>query len=289
VAWDDLTGAGVHLSSSPIETTRFGVSIGRLSVGWDLPTGGTAHEAAASALADALDRSPDDVVVVRYPAHLVRLGAVVAGSGRDIIPAGALTYWGAEAKGIPRTTDDNLDVVPAASLSGSAADVGRVLDDVIADSFAGYGNHYLANPLLDRNAGLAGYQDWARRSLRGDRDALVLLAAGVPIGMATLVGSGDGRSHLEVLLAGMVTAAQGRGQYSVLLAACAAEAHRRGLSRLIISTQVHNVRVQRAWVRLGLSPFAAIETVHAVRRNLLDLRNVGTISRGSSPHRSTSS
>jgi GNAT superfamily N-acetyltransferase len=69
----------------------------------------------------------------------------------------------------------------------------------------------------------------------------------------------------------MISAAQGRGRYAVLLAACAAEAHRRGLSRLIISTQVHNVRVQRAWARLGLRPFAAIETVHAVRRNLLDL------------------
>jgi GNAT superfamily N-acetyltransferase len=271
VTWDDLTGAGVHLSSNPVETTRFGVSIGRLIVGWDLPTGGAAHEAAANALADALVRSPDDVIVVRYPAHLVRLGAVVAGSGRDIVPAGALTYWGAEANSILEATDDDLDVAPAASLSGSATDVGRVVDDVIADSFAGYSNHYLANPLLDSDAALAGYQDWARRSLRGDRDALVLLAAGVPIGVATLVGSGDSKSHLEVLLAGMISAAQGRGRYAVLLAACAAEAHRRGLSRLIISTQVHNVRVQRAWARLGLRPFAAIETVHAVRRNLLDL------------------
>jgi hypothetical protein len=33
---------------------------------------------------------------------------------------------------------------------------------------------------------------------------------------------------------------------------------------------VHNVRVQRAWARFGLRPFAAVETVHLVDRALLD-------------------
>jgi GNAT superfamily N-acetyltransferase len=141
--------------------------------------------------------------------------------------------------------------------------------DAVADSFAGYGNHYLANPLLDSAAALAGYQEWARRSLSGERDALVLVGSGRPIGVATLVGSHDGTSHLEVLLAGLVSAAQGRGSYAVLLTACADEARQRGLSRLIISTQVHIVRVQRAWARLGLRPFAAVETVHAVRAGRL--------------------
>ena len=269
MAWDDLTGTDVRLSSNAVETARFGVSIARLSVGWDLPTSGPTFEFAAEAVSDALARSPDDVVVVRYPAQVIRLGAVVARSGRTVVPAGALTYWGARAESVPTVTGEDLAVEPAASLPGSAADVGRMLDDVVADSFAGYGNHYLANPLLDSGAALAGYQEWARRSLPGDRDALVLVGSTGPIGVATLVGSHDGRSHLEVLLAGLVSAAQGRGSYAVLLSACAGEARRRGLDRLIISTQVHNVRVQRAWARLGLRPFAAVETVHAVRTALV--------------------
>lgn len=283
MAWDDLTGVDVHLSSSPVETTRFGVSVGRLSVGWDLPTTGAEYQAAADALADALERTDDDVVVVRYPAHLMRLGAVVSRSGRDVVPAGTLTYWGADADGI-RATAADLEVVPAGHLRESAVDVGRVVDDVIADAFAGYGNHYLANPLLDGAAALAGYQDWARRSLVGTDDALVLLARGKPIGVATMVASRDGRSHLEVLLAGLVSVAQGRGSYAVLLAACAGEARRRELERLIISTQVHNVRVQRAWARLGLRPFAAIETLHAVRAGLLSGIDKAGVRYGSAGH-----
>jgi RimJ/RimL family protein N-acetyltransferase len=269
VAWDDLTGTDVRVTGSPVESARFGVSIARLTVGCELPTNGPEFDAAATAVSDALARSPDDVVVVRYPAQAIRLGPVIAQSGRDVLPAGALTYWGASADSVPVITDNGLDVVPATRLPGSAADVERMVDDMIADSFAGYGNHYLANPLLDSGAALAGYQEWARRSLSGDRDALVLVDSGRPIGMATLAESHDGRAHLEVLLAGLIATAQGRGSYGVLLAACAAKARRRGLGRLIISTQVHNVRAQRAWARLGLRPFAAVETVHAVRAGLL--------------------
>ena len=274
MAWDDFAGVDVNVTSSQVETARFGISLGRVSVGWELPASGPAYERAAEALNVAMAESSEDVLVVRYPAHVVSLGAVVAVSERSVLPAGALTYWGSEAEDVtamsPRSPEGDLDVVTATDLPGSVDDVGRVVDAVIADSFAGYGNHYLANPLLDPDAVLAAYRDWARRSLEASRrDVLVLRAAGTPIGVATCVASRDGISHLEVLLAGVVSAAQGGGMYAVLLAGCALEARRRGLQRLIISTQVHNIRVQRAWARLGLHPFAAVETVHAVRAGLL--------------------
>jgi hypothetical protein len=277
VAWDDLSGSDVRATSSPVETARFGVSIGRLTVGVELPTSGPENERAAEALAAALAAADEDVLVVRYPAQAVGLGAVVAGSGRTIIPAGALTYWSADTEEItaksPGPVGSDLDVVAVSDLPGSVDDFGRAIDDVIADSFVGYGNHYAANPLLDPAAALAGYQDWARRSLTAARDTIVLRDAGTPVGIATCVASVDDTAHLEVMLAGLVRAAQGRGWYALLLVGCAAEARRRDLSRLIISTQVHNVRVQRAWARLGLLPFAAVETVHAVRAGLARQRH----------------
>jgi hypothetical protein len=272
VAWDDLSGDAVRITSSPVETARFGVSIGRLTVGHDVPGHGAAYDRASEGLAAALGAADDDVLVVRYPAGAVGLGAVVTASGRSVIPGGALTYWGADADDIigvsPSPTDVELDVVAASDLPGPVEEVAAAVDDVIADSFAGYGNHYAANPLLDPVAALAGYQDWARRSLAAARNTVVLRKAGTPIGVATCVASLDGAEHLEILLAGLVCTAQGRGRYAALLVGCAAEARRRGLSRLIISTQVHNVRVQRAWTRVGLLPFACVETVHAVRAGM---------------------
>jgi GNAT superfamily N-acetyltransferase len=284
MAWDDLSGSDVRATSSPVETARFGVSIGRVVVGRDVPGSGTVYDRAAESVAAALAEASDDILVVRYPAEAVGLGAVIAGSGRSIIPGGALTYWGADAEDTlnasPEMTDGHLDVVAASDLPGQREEVAAAVDDVIADSFAGYGSHYAANPLLDPVDALAGYQDWARRSLAAEGDTIVLRDAGAPIGVATCVASADGAAHLEVLLAGLVGAAQGRGWYALLLGGCATEARRRGLSRLIISTQVHNVRVQRAWARLGLRPFACVETVHAVRAGLaLRARESGTVLR----------
>jgi len=272
VAWDDHPGSDVTATSSPIETAQFGLSIGRLTVGHEVPGRGPAYDAAAEMLAAALGSMDDDVVVVRYPASAVGLGAVIAGSGRSVIPGGALTYWSANAdevvEAVSGSHDPGLEVVAASELPGPRDAVRTVVDAVIADSFTGYRNHYAANPLLDPAAALAGYQDWARRSLDAARDTMVLRNAGTPVGVATCVASKDGVAHLEVLLAGLVSAAQGRGWYALLLAGCAAEARRRSLSRLIISTQAHNVRAQRAWARLGLRPFACMETVHAVHADL---------------------
>jgi ribosomal protein S18 acetylase RimI-like enzyme len=157
-------------------------------------------------------------------------------------------------------------------LSAAALDletVSGLVRGIVRASFRDYGNHYTANPLLDRSAALAGYEDWAVRSLVSDPgNVLVLTDGGEPIGMATLEPGSDG-DHLEILLAGLVPAAQGRHLYDGLLDGCERAALARGATRVVISTQVHNVRVQRAWARHGLRPFAAIETVHLVRRELL--------------------
>ncbi|MPZ94223.1 MAG: hypothetical protein GEU96_04735 [Propionibacteriales bacterium] len=265
MAWDDLAAGGVRYTTIPAEGRRLGRSIGRVTCGFDPVGPETARE-----LTETIAQAPDDIVVVRYPAAAVCLGAAVLAAGRDVVPAGALTYWGAAPDHVTRPSGASardLDVVPAQALDADGAGrAAAVVDEVVADAFAGYGSHYAANPLLDPALVLAGYQEWARGSLTGDGVVLVLRERGTPIGLATC---SEGRSDLEVLLAGLVSEYQGGGRYGVLLAACADEATRRGRDRLVISTQVANVRVQRAWANAGLRPFAAVETVHAVRPGLL--------------------
>jgi hypothetical protein len=125
VSWDALVGQGVHYAASPAETQRFGVSIGRVTV--------LTEDAGASAarLAVALRTAAEDVLVVRYPATEVGLGAVIATCGRDVIPAGALTYWGAAAIEVVRpVVDPQVDVISAAEWAGEAVD--GVVDAVVA-------------------------------------------------------------------------------------------------------------------------------------------------------------
>jgi RimJ/RimL family protein N-acetyltransferase len=279
MAWDDLTGRDVTYASSPVESARFGISVGRITVGYELAETPEGYKLASRELAALLAQSTDAVLIARYPAKAIGLGAIITGARRDVVPAGQLTYWGADINPIldaaPAVVSNELDVVTAEDLTtqqhASSDEVFQIVDTIVSDSFAGYANHYLANPLLDRDAALRGYQDWARRSFESSEGGLILRHRGTPIGIATFTTSVDGRSHLEVLLAGLVRAAQGHGHYAALIAGCAAAARRQDRKRLIISTQTHNIRVQRAWSKLGLRPFATIETVHVIRRGLLKL------------------
>jgi RimJ/RimL family protein N-acetyltransferase len=245
----------VTLGPSPADSRRFGLEVHRATVG-----PGVLDPAALRA---ALDSSPADVVVLRYDVARQEVPAVLATTSRAVLPAGALTYW-------EKAVGD--DVPPSVTAVTEAGDLDRATAEravraVVRASFAGYGNHYTADPLLDRDAALAGYEEWALASL--DRDAHAVLVQVVddqPVGVATVQHADD---HTEILLAGLVPAAQGRRLYGDLLLAVERAAGEAGRERLVISTQVQNVRVQRAWARFGMRPFAAVETVHLVRPELL--------------------
>lgn len=269
MSWSGLSGDAVRLTPSAVESERFGLSVARVVVGADAAADPELAPAVRARLTEVVRDATEDLLIVRWPAHQVLFGATVAAAGRAIIPADVLTYWEVPAASLTAPGDSGtLTVGPLTAADGAAL---AALRQVVADSFAGYGNHYTADPLLDPELALTGYMDWAERSLAADPSNVVLLAAGDrPLGIATLQQDGD---DLEILLAGIVGASQGRGLYGHLLAGVGAEAMRRRCSRVIISTQVHNVRVQRAWVRAGFKPYAAVTTVHAVRAGLLAARD----------------
>lgn len=258
MAWDGLKGEGVRQWASDAESTRFGLAIGRVVVGYDSPASAALEQELRTTIAEA----PEELLVVRYPSSLSRLGAVIGDTGRRILPVDVLTYWEVSAETLataPGGVDPSLQVV-----SGEVTEAAReALKTVLVDSFCGYGNHYTANPALDPELALAGYLEWAMGAFdRDPHNAILLTHDGAPVGASTLT-EGDG--HLEIELAGMIGTSQGQGWYRVLLAGIGREALRRGLSSVIISTQVSNIRVQRAWVRAGMKPFAAVTTLHVLR------------------------
>lgn len=255
MAWDTLAAPGVVCAPSPADTARFGVEVHRLTVG--------PGELRGTELVDLVESSTADVLVTRYDVARQEVPALLASTSRAVLPAGALTYWEKPVVGGDPPT--RTDVVPSGDLDPAAAEA--AVRSVVRASFTAYGNHYTADPLLDPDAALAGYEEWATGTVRrSPDDVLVQLLDGEPVGVATLA---RGDAHVEVLLAGLVPSAQGRGLYGDLLAAVEDRAAAAGAARLVISTQVQNVRVQRAWARRGLRPFAAVETVHLVRREAL--------------------
>lgn len=255
MAWDGLTGTDIRYWTSDVESRRFGICIGRVVVGYDSPPGA----ALEARLHEVVTSAEDSLLVVRYPASHAKLGAVLADSGRRVLPADVLTYWEISSDQLARAASTRPELQVRA---GSVDETSRTaLETVLLDSFHGYSNHYTANPALDPDLALAGYLEWAMNSLERNPDNVLLLAHDdTPVGAATVV---SGNGHLEIELAGLVGTSQGRGWYASLLAGVGREALRRGLPRVVISTQSSNVRVQRAWVNVGMKPYAAVTTVHA--------------------------
>lgn len=255
MSWQNLAGRGVRYWTSEVESRRFSIPIGRVTVGYDAHSDDVEPQLSA-----VLAEAGETLLIVRYPATQARLGATIARSGWLVLPADVLTYWEVRADSLAELqayTDSALRVAP----SEASEDAALILETVVCDSFHGYGNHYTADPALDPELALAGYVEWALKAFAADpQNALLLLHDDTPVGAATVV---DGPGYLEVELAGLVCEAQGKGWYRMLLRGIGQEALRRGAERVIISTQVSNTRVQRAWAKAGMKPFAAVTTVHA--------------------------
>jgi hypothetical protein len=279
VAWHHLGGEDVSYEHSDIESERFGRSVGRLTVGF----GVSRPDHAVAATHECLSSVDADIVIVRFPAHMAAVAGGLTTSGWTLVPAGSLTYWEAPAVDLAQTTQSRAGDSRGEDVHGGrrvwrgnddeapafTSGVAELVTSVVEDSFAGYANHYSANPLLSEDDALAGYVDWAVRTVVADRaSVLILWNDQRPVGLATVESSPDG-TDLEVLLAGLVRHAQGHGWYAELIAAVGREALARHHERVIISTQAHNVKVQRSWARAGFLPFSAVETVHAVRPGLL--------------------
>ncbi len=254
MGWHDLMEAGaVQAWESPLESARFGCSVERIVVPAD-------SAAPLSAVREAVLGSAADVVVLRYPAEHVSWFAELTALGRTAIFADSLAYWRLRAgRGHEPRHWASLHVTEL-----SRPDVVKAL---VSDIFAAYGNHYLANPLFDAAEAMAGYQEWAARSAAegaclGLRDP----AVGDLLGLVTLE---ETAGRTEILLAGVVSGAQGRGLYSLLLRAVEDRTLARGAAEVVISTQGHNARVQRAWARYGFEPARTVLTVHLVRSRLL--------------------
>jgi GNAT superfamily N-acetyltransferase len=139
----------------------------------------------------------------------------------------------------------------------------RAVRQVASRSFAGYLGHYHADPRLDRRQCDELYTDWAERSCLSREVADEVLVATLDesiVAFATLRLNSDAEG--EGVLFGVAPEAQGRGIYRSLMIGGMRWCKARGRSRMVVSTQVTNVAVQKVWTRLGFEASKSQYTFH---------------------------
>jgi GNAT superfamily N-acetyltransferase len=135
--------------------------------------------------------------------------------------------------------------------------------NVAKEAFKGYMGHYHADRRLDRRKCDETYASWAERSCVPKAAADAVLVAehnGDVAGFATLrLNSSE---EVEGILFAVAPEWQGHGVCGSLMIHSLRWTAAQGAQRMIISTQVTNVSMQKVWCRVGFEPSHSYYTFH---------------------------
>jgi len=142
---------------------------------------------------------------------------------------------------------------------GDEAEVERVA----AEAFQGYFGHYHADPRLERGKCDKGYVSWAVRSCTSKQVATEVLVSERDnriVGFATLRLNTPEEG--EGVLFAVAPEAQGMGIYRSFVVDGMRWCKEQGVKRMVVSTQLTNVAVQKVWCRVGFEPAHSYYTFH---------------------------
>lgn len=137
------------------------------------------------------------------------------------------------------------------------------IERVAAAAFEGYYGHYHADSKLDPDKCDEGYVSWAVRSCKSKQVAAEVLVAELDlkvVGFATLRLNSSEEG--EGVLFAVAPEAQGAGIYRSFMVNGMQWCKEQQARRMVVSTQVTNVAVQKVWCRVGFEPAHSYYTFH---------------------------
>ena len=238
----------VLASYSALESNRFGYKIYR----------GFLNKVDALEALSFLSSEQVDIAILRIPS--VNLGALsrLDETGIPYLVADTLVYYYCDLATyeIKQLKNYGLNFIAAEKKHQV------VLDELVKTIFKDYQSHYSANPYLNKQDILEGYQEWARNyinTLQSGWKAWIIYKDKEAAGFVTCSFDND---ECEGVLYGVHPKASGAGTYSDLIRFTQKYFKERGCKTMKVSTQVHNYAVQKVWVREGFFMKESYNTVH---------------------------
>lgn len=193
-----------------------------------------------------------DLVICRVPAiYLSRLSEL----SMPYVTGDFLMYYGMSLAGrSPTEIEGSISFDKC-----SEADIPQ-LEETVSTVFDGYVNHYSSNPLLDPKLILEGQVEWAVSLVKRDDCAVFLPKIGGKI-VGFFIHRYD-ENTIEYVLGGVTPEARGQGVYYKSMKHIINVALARNCQKMLSSTQAHNLAIQRAWIREGLTLEKALLTFH---------------------------
>ena len=240
---------------SDIESRRFGMKIFR----------GQYEEFIWDDVKKITDNSDYDVIIVRYPTntiyehyHLFDL------SNCKILHTDSLVYYSAALQKIDiKPLRNNLEFEKLDSNTAPQ------LDEIVEAIFTNYQNHYYANPCFQREQIIEGYLEWAKSLIQDNSGFTWLIKDKDSMSNVSFLACSYDKTNStsELKLGGVLPNYAGRGIYTDFVNYAQSYFKKKGIEKLITSTQLQNIAVQRVWQKLGFIFEKSYETYHIISNN----------------------
>ena len=231
------------------ERTRFGFRIARLTVD---AAGGPADP---EKIIEMCRSSRVEMLTLRVPTD--NLALVQALEALEFRMMDCLVYYQSPTENLPAIQRSSLEIRQATIEDATAiAEIARLC-------FSNYSSHYHADARLDRDKVSEAYIDWAKRCCT-DREAASCVF--LPIVDKAIAGFIALRQNSPVEGEGVLNAVHpgfaGAGIYGRLIDHSKQWCRDNGLKRMVISTQIDNLKVQRTWSNRGFRLYKSCYTLH---------------------------
>lgn len=243
-----MAQANSILDAAPLESQRFGMRVYR----------GTLEALDGKVLRNQLLRDNVDVAIIRTPGDGQEAASQFERMGFPFLHADVLVYYDLDLTAYSPRPPRNQDLEFVLCHEGLKGELAGLVREI----FSGYRNHYNANPFLPSDKILEGFQEWAVDFGAGGapgRCAWLVRRDGAWVAFATCSFAGD---TCEGVLYGVRPDHAGGGLYSDLIRFTQAHFKAEGYALMKVSTQIHNIAVQKVWGREGFALSKCYHTWH---------------------------
>jgi GNAT superfamily N-acetyltransferase len=237
----------LHFEAS--ERARFGYRMARLTLD------AACEPADAERIMEMCRSAQVEMLILRLPTDKVAL--VQALEALEFRSMDCLVYYECRTEGVTAVEPSTVKIREATGQDAAAvAEIARL-------GFAEYHGHYHADARLDRLKVSGAYIDWAKRSCL-DRElascVYLPIIDGAIAGFITLRQNSP--SEGEAVLAAVHPKFAGCGIYGQLVTRSKQWCRDNGMERMVRSTQIGNLKVQRSWSNRGFHLYKSYYTFH---------------------------
>jgi GNAT superfamily N-acetyltransferase len=239
----------VKLRFEEREQAKFGYRMARLTLD------STCGPADAERITEMCVSSGVEMLTLRVPTDKVAL--VQALEALEFRIMDCLVYYECSTECMPAVKPSSLEIRKATVEDSMAvAKIARLC-------FSDYSSHYHADVRLDRTKVSEAYIDWAQRCCADREVASCVFVAMVGEAIAGFIAlRQNSLTEGEGVLNAVHPSFAGAGIYGQLITCGKQWCRDTGMKRMVISTQIDNLKVQRTWSNRGFYLYKSYYTLH---------------------------